>query len=77
MAEITAQELALLDDPVDPKLKSARHLRRVKPRCCGTCTHFKIVDGFGLCRREGGFSGDAGDMYQWYSICDLYVGDES
>jgi hypothetical protein len=57
----------------DKKLKPASQVRLLSPRCCGNCRHSLIINGFYLCRREGGWEGDAGNMEQWYHTCEGFA----
>lgn len=59
-----------LENHKNPRLKPARNYRRTVVRCCGSCKHYVIIDGWGCCRRPGGKGGDPGDCLQWEYVCD-------
>lgn len=63
-----------LDNLENPKLLPPKNLRRVDPRVCATCKHLIVTDGFAICSRPNGFSGDAGDMEHWLNTCDRWAG---
>lgn len=63
---MTTQE----EDYKRSRLKPATNIREVTPRCCGACAYGLYGDGSFLCRRQGGWEGDAGDGHQWFRVCD-------
>jgi hypothetical protein len=66
------EQLEDLENYKNMRLKPARNVRRVQVRCCGSCRHHVIIDGFFCCRRENGWECDAGDGKQWEHVCDLW-----
>lgn len=63
-----------LEEYINPRLKPARNVRFVEPRCCGTCKHHMTVDMVFFCTRKDGYGCDTGEGEQWYHVCDLWQG---
>jgi hypothetical protein len=53
-------------------MKPVEHIKKVTPRVCATCAYGTIEDGAFECLRENGYSCDAGDMEQWFHVCERY-----